>query len=72
MHLNFRGLFNTKYHFCRRTAVILFNPELDGIKRFNTFLKAISSKVNVRARLEFELAYFKTAVQHFSPYATGM
>ena len=32
------------------------------------FLKGISQKVKVMARLEFELAYFEVAVQHFSHY----
>ena len=30
----------------------------------------ISLKVNIIAQLEFELAYFKATVQHFSYYAT--
>ena len=38
---------------------------------FHTFTKGISSKVNVIACLEFELDYFKGAVQHFSHYITG-
>ena len=33
-------------------------------------LKGISPKVNVKAQLEFELAYFETAVQHFNYYIT--
>ena len=39
-------------------------------KRFHAFSKSISPKVNVIAQLEFELAYFKVAVQHSSHYAT--
>ena len=35
----------------------------------HTFPKSISA--NVRVRLEFELVYFETAIQHFSHYATG-
>ena len=34
------------------------------------FPKGLSSKVNEIARLEFELAYFKAAVQLLSHYAT--
>ena len=40
------------------------------IRRFITFPKGISTKGNVISRLEFELAYFETTVQHFSHYAT--
>ena len=43
-----------------------------GIRWFNTFTKVISPKVNTIAWLEFELAYFEAAVQHFSHYATGI
>ena len=35
---------------------------------FCTFPKSISLKVNVTARLEFELTHIKPAVQHFSHY----
>ena len=34
--------------------------------------EGISSKVNVIARMEFELAYFKAGVQHFSHCATKL
>ena len=37
----------------------------------HTFFKGISPKVNVIARLEFELAYYDIIVQHVSHYATG-
>ena len=43
-----------------------------GDKRIFTFLNGISLKVNITAQLEFELAYFEAAVQHFSPYTTGL
>ena len=36
----------------------------------HTFLKGISSKMNVIERLKFEHAYHDLAVQHFSHYAT--
>ena len=39
------------------------------IKGVDTFPKSISLKVNVLVRPEFKLAYFETAVQHFSHYA---
>ena len=38
---------------------------------FHAFLKGISLKENVRAWLEFELAYYD-AVQHVSLYTTGL
>ena len=36
------------------------------------FPKGISPKVNVKAGLSFELAYFKDVVQHFSYYDLAM
>ena len=46
--------------------MILFNPLVGVIRRYNTFPKGISPKVNVIEQLDFELNYFNTAVQHFS------
>ena len=40
------------------------------MKEFITFPIGINLKVNVIAWLEFELAYFETAVQHFSHNAS--
>ena len=40
-------------------------------KGVHAFLKSISPEVNVTGRLEFELAYFEAAVEHFSHYTTG-
>ena len=37
-------------------------------KVFHSFPNGISPKVNVIARLEFELAYYVVTVQHFSHY----
>ena len=42
-----------------------------GDTKFHAFLKAISPKVNVTARLKFELVYFKAAISHVSHYALG-
>ena len=39
---------------------------MEGNKRIHAFPKGISSKVNVIARLELELAHFKAAVEHFN------
>ena len=40
-----------------------------GDKLVHTFPKGISLKVNVIARLEFELTYYDAAVQHISHYS---
>ena len=47
------------------------SPKLSGMRGFHTFPKGISPKVNVSVRLEFELTYFKAAVQHFNHYIKG-
>ena len=47
-------------HPYRRTKVVLFNLSLEGGD--HTFSKGISSKVDVTARLEFELAYYDVTV----------
>ena len=39
--------------------------------KFLQFPEGICLKVNVIARLEFELAYYDSAVQHFKRYTTG-
>ena len=42
-----------------------------GDKEFHTFPKGIRAKVNIIARLEFELAYFEVTVKllrHFNHY----
>ena len=48
--------------------MVLFNPHSLEDKAVYTFDKSISPKVNVIARLEFELAYFQTAIQHLGYY----
>ena len=53
----------------RRTAVMLFNP-FGRIRRFYTFPKGICPKGNVIAWLEFELAYYDSAVHRFNYYTT--
>ena len=40
-------------------------------KGVHTFPKGISSKANVIAQQEIELAYYDIAVQWVSPYTTG-
>ena len=39
-------------------------------KGVHTFPKGICPKVNIIARLEFELAYYDSVVQRFNHYAT--
>ena len=54
--------------------MLLFNPYLGGGSKgrdCRISIKGISTNVNVIARLELELAYFKAAIQHFSHYAMG-
>ena len=41
-----------------------------GDKWVYIFPKGISPKVNVKAQLEFELAYLKAIIKHFSHYTT--
>ena len=40
-------------------------------KMFTTFRKSICPKVNVIARLEFELTYYDSVIQRFNHYTTG-
>ena len=50
--------------------VVLFNPYLEvGDEGVHTIPKDISSKVNIIARPEFELAYYDVTIQHVSHYA---
>ena len=39
-------------------------------KGIHTFPKGICPKVNVKARLEYELAYYDSAVHRFNHYTT--
>ena len=54
----------------RETKSLLIAKKKDnnGDKGLHTFPKSISLKLNVVARLEFELAYFEAVVQHCSHY----
>ena len=45
-------------------------PIFGGIRGFILFPKGISTKVNVIARLEFELVYFEAAVHYISHCVT--
>ena len=46
-------------------------PIAGGNKGVHTFLKDICSKVNSLPLLDFEHAYFNTAIYHFNHYAMG-
>ena len=53
-------------HPSRRIVVVLFNLHM-GV---HTFSKGICPKVNVMARLEFELAYYDSVIYRFNHYPT--
>ena len=55
-------------HPSRKTVVLLFNPLKE--KWIHTFPKSICPKVNVNARLEFELDYYDSAAYRFNHYTT--
>ena len=50
--------------FSRRTVVVLLNHSWEE-KGVHTFPKGICPKVNVIARLEYELAYYDSAAHRF-------
>ena len=54
--IKFQGLFNAK----------AIHVEQQWYYLTRSFPKGISLKVNIIARLEFELAFFEAAVPHFS------
>ena len=64
--INLRGLFNNKPIFLEGKQCY-YLTHCWGMRRFITFPEDISPKVNVVARLEFELVYDVIAVQHVSP-----
>ena len=70
-------LFNDIYTFVGHLISKLFlqksnkdtiKPLAEKMRGIHTFPKSICPKVNVRAQLEFELAYFEAAIQYFSHY----
>ena len=66
----YQRLFNAKAILVDKSKVVIpFNWK---DKRVHAFHEGISSKVNVIARIEFELAFFEVAFQHVSHYATGI
>ena len=59
-----------KSHSARRTVVVLFKPIAGRIRGVHTFPNGIFPNVNVIARLEYELAYYDSAVHRFNNYTT--
>ena len=55
----------------KRTVKVLFNQLQGGKGRVHIFPKGICPKENVIVRLEFELAYYDSALQCFSHYITS-
>ncbi len=51
-------------------SVLLFTHSWRENKGVHTFPKGICPKVNVTARLEYELAYYNSAVHRFNHYTT--
>ena len=51
-------------------SVIIASVCIQHIYVCNTFPKGICPKVNVIARLEYELAYYDSVVHHFNHYTT--
>ena len=56
-------------HPSTRTVVVLFNHSCED-KGVHTFPNGICPKVNIIARLEYELAYYDYAVHRFNHYTT--
>ena len=52
------------------TIMVISNSQLEN-KSVDIFPNSISLKVNVIARIEFELAYYDVAIQPLKHYATG-
>ena len=68
--INLRMLFNAKTMFVGEH----FRYDLThrtGNKRIHTLLKAISPRVRIRARLEFELAYYEVTMLHVNHHSAG-
>ena len=60
------GLVSLFYGISNFVVYLMPNPcRKTGNKKVHIFFKSIDPKENVVARLEFELAYFLTTVQHF-------
>ena len=65
-HINLRGLLTTKNHCCKRTEGVPFDSELVGDKGVPKFTMGISSKVNIIARLKFELPMLSPSSAFFT------
>ena len=67
--MNFRRLFNAKATLLEEQLWYYLTHSWED-KEVHTFPEGIYPKVNVIALLEFELAYYDSAVQRFNPYTT--
>ena len=70
-HTNLCGLFNDKAILVEEQSWY-YSTNSWWDKRIHTFPKGIGPKMNVIARLEFELVYYEVEVQHVNHYATGI
>ena len=68
-HTKLLGLFKAKSFLLEGQPWYYLTHSLED-KMIHTFPQSICPKVNTIARLEFELAYDDSAVQHFNPYTT--
>ena len=62
-------------HLCRDTVSVFYSPSQiswEGDKGVHTFLKIISSKVNIITHLEFKLNIYDVTVQYINHYTTGI
>ena len=56
------------YSMSQQPLYLTYNWRKKGV---HAFLKSVSLKANVISRLDFELAYFEAAVEHFTHYASS-
>ena len=71
LHINLRELFNAKSISGEEQQwYYLTHSCEDKVGGVHIFLVGFCLKVNIIVRLEFELAYFEVAGEHFSYYAT--
>ena len=70
MAYQLRGLFSAKAILVEEQQLYYLTQSWKD-KGFLPFPRNISSKVNAKVRLEFELPYYNVAIQHVSDYTTG-
>ena len=57
--------------FLSKITVLLFNPELRKLG-FHTRTNGISPRVNIIARVEFELTFYEVIIHHICHYINGI